>query len=178
MVGKLYEKEKALSHRLVPVKDDRGNRRDLDGRGIGGERFDRSENPQSGNFQSKNGGASPGNPDEHMFDAYGGQGISVAPFSSDIAPPSMLMPVPGAGNCSPLGPFIPAPPEVAMQMRRQQGGRPSPFEGGRLSVATRNGPAPIIALPPAFRQDPRRLRSYQDLDAPEDEVTVIDYRSL
>ncbi|KAK4370664.1 hypothetical protein RND71_010139 [Anisodus tanguticus] len=91
------EKEKALSHRLVPVKDDRGNRRDLDGRGIGGERFDRSENPQSGNFQSKNGGASPGNPDEHMFDAFGGQGISVAPFSSDIAPPSMLIPVPGAG---------------------------------------------------------------------------------
>jgi Ca2+-transporting ATPase len=26
--------------------------------------------------------------------------------------------------------------------------------------------------------DPRRIRSYQDLDAPEDEVTVMDYRSL
>jgi len=29
-----------------------------------------------------------------------------------------------------------------------------------------------------FRQDPRRIRSYRDLDAPEDEVTVIDYRTL
>ncbi|KAK4375866.1 hypothetical protein RND71_006543 [Anisodus tanguticus] len=141
-IGCTMQKEKALRHRLGPMKNDRGDRRDRDGKGNGGERFDR---------------------------------ISVAPFSSDIAPPSMLMPVPGAG---PLGPFIPAPPEVAMRMRREQGRRPCPFEGGRLSEAATNGPAPIIALPPAFRQDPRRLRSYQDLDAPEDEVTVIDYRSL
>ncbi|XP_059300252.1 serrate RNA effector molecule-like isoform X1 [Lycium ferocissimum] len=171
-------KEKALRHRLGPdgrVKDDRGNRRDRDGRANGGERFDRSENPQSGDFQSKNVGASRDNPDEHMFDTFGGQELPVAPFSSGTAPPPMLMPVPGAG---PLGPFIPAPPEVAMRMMQKQGGRPSIFEGGRLSGAATNGPAPIIALPPAFRQDPRRLRSYQDLDAPEEEVTVIDYRSL
>lgn len=61
--------------------------------------------------------------------------------------------------CSPLGPFVPAPPEVAMRMFREQGG-PSPFEGGRNE---RTGPqisgsAPIIALPPSFHQDPRRLR--------------------
>lgn len=80
---------------------------------------------------------------------------------------------------SPLGPFVPAPPEVAMQMLREQGG-PAPFEGGRngRQGPQIGGPAPIIALPPTLRQDPRRIRSYQDLDAPEDEVTVIDYRSL
>lgn len=61
---------------------------------------------------------------------------------------------------SPLGPFVPAPPEVAMQMLREQGG-PSPFEGGGRngrSGPQLSGPAPIIALPQAFRQDPRRLR--------------------
>ncbi|XP_059278109.1 serrate RNA effector molecule-like isoform X2 [Lycium ferocissimum] len=158
------------------LKDDRGNRRDRDGRANGGERFDMSDNPQSGDFQSNNDGAGGGNPDEEMFDTFGGQGIPVASFPSDMAPPPVLMPVPGAG---PLGPFVPAPPEVAMRMMREQGG-PTPFEGGRNG---RSGPAisgasPIIALPPGFRQDPRRLRSYNDLDAPEDEVTVIDYRSL
>lgn len=62
--------------------------------------------------------------------------------------------------CSPLGPFVPAPPEVAMRMLRDQGG-PSPFEGGGRngrSGPQLGGPAPIIALPPSFRQDPRRLR--------------------
>ncbi|XP_009606605.1 serrate RNA effector molecule isoform X2 [Nicotiana tomentosiformis] len=158
------------------LKDDRGSRRDRDGRANGGERFDLSDNPKSGDFQSNNDGASGGNPDEEMFDTFGGQGIPVAPFPSDMAPPPVLMPVPGAG---PLGPFIPAPPDVAMRMMREQGG-PGPFEGGRngMSGPAISGGGPIIALPPAFRQDPRRLRSYQDLDAPEDEVTVIDYRSL
>lgn len=63
-------------------------------------------------------------------------------------------------DCSPLGPFVPAPPEIAMQMMREQGG-PSPFEGGGRngrSGSHLGGPAPIIALPPQFRQDPRRLR--------------------
>nr|GME08024.1 Serrate RNA effector molecule [Ipomoea batatas] len=149
------------------LKDDRGGRRDRIG-----ERFDRADNSQLADFQSKDGG----NPDEQMFDTFGGQGIHVAGFPSDIVPPPVLMPVPGAG---PLGPFVPAPPEVAMQMLREQGG-PASFEGGRngRSGAQISGPAPIIALPPTLRQDPRRLRSYQDLDAPEDEVTVIDYRSL
>ncbi|PHT59300.1 Serrate RNA effector molecule [Capsicum baccatum] len=157
------------------LKDDRGIHRDRDGRANGGERFDMSDNPQSGDFQSNNDGVSGGNPDEEMFDTFGGQGIPVASFSSDIPPP-VLMPVPGAG---PLGPFVPAPPEVAMRMMREQGG-PTPFEGGRngRSGPAMSGAAPMIALPPGFRQDPRRLRSYQDLDAPEDEVTVIDYRSL
>lgn len=58
-------------------------------------------------------------------------------------------------NYSPLGPFVPAPPEVAMQMFREQGG-PTPFEGGGRNG--RAGPAPIIASFPGLRQDPRRLR--------------------
>ena len=62
--------------------------------------------------------------------------------------------------CRPLGPFVPAPPEVAMRMLREQGG-PSQFEanGGRGRKA-RPGPgsAPILAMSPAFRPDPRRLR--------------------
>lgn len=64
-------------------------------------------------------------------------------------------------NCSPLGPFVPAPPEVAMRMMREQGG-PTPFEGGRngRSGPAMSGAAPMIALPPGFRQDPRRLRRY------------------
>ncbi|KAL6519702.1 hypothetical protein OROHE_017311 [Orobanche hederae] len=81
--------------------------------------------------------------------ALGGRPVMQPSFPSDIPPP-VLMPVPGAG---PLGPFVPATPEVAMRMFREQGG-PPPFEGGR------NG-------------------SYNDdLDAPDDEVTVIDYKSL
>ncbi|KAL0437120.1 UNVERIFIED_CONTAM: Serrate RNA effector molecule [Sesamum radiatum] len=156
------------------LKDERGNRRERDNRTNGNERFDRSENPQSGDF-ANNDGASGNNPDEPMFDSFGGQGIPVAAFASDIPPP-VLMPVPGAG---PLGPFVPAPPEVAMRMLRDQGG-PPPFEGGRngRSGPQLAGPSPIIALPPTLRQDPRRLRSYNNLDAPDDEVTVIDYRSL
>ena len=64
--------------------------------------------------------------------------------------------------CSPLGPFVPAPPEVAMRMLREQGG-PPPFEGGGRNG--RPGPqlggsAPILALSPGFRQDPRRIRRY------------------
>ncbi|CAI9105971.1 OLC1v1005015C3 [Oldenlandia corymbosa var. corymbosa] len=162
---KPFRRRPGLENRL---KDDRG-RRERENRLNGG--FDRSENSQQGDFQSNNDGVVGATPDEAMFDAFTGPGIPVAPFSSEIPPPPVLMPVPGAG---PLGPFVPAPPEVAMQMLREQGG-PSPFEGIRNGRAA---PAPIIAMPQGFRQDPRRLRSYQDLDAPEDEVTVIDYRSL
>ncbi|CAA7045106.1 unnamed protein product [Microthlaspi erraticum] len=59
-----------------------------------------------------------------------------------------LMPVPGAG---PLGPFVPAPPEYAMQLFRNPSGGPNnpPFEGGS---GGRGGPAPFL-LSPAFRQD-------------------------
>ncbi|KAK4780122.1 hypothetical protein SAY87_016228 [Trapa incisa] len=148
------------------LRDDRGLQRDRDGRTL------RSDNPQLGDLQADQDGAEGSNRDDPMFDTFGGQGIHVAPFGSEIPPPPVLMPVPGAG---PLGPFVPAPPEVAMQMFREQGG-PPPFEGGGRNG--RAGPGPIIASFPGFRQDPRRLRSYQDLDAPEDEVTVIDYRSL
>ncbi|KAL9260769.1 Serrate RNA effector molecule-like protein [Drosera capensis] len=125
----------------------------------------------------ENDGPNKRNYEEPMFDAFGEQGTS-GPFAPDIPPP-VLMPVPGAG---PLGPFVPAPPEVAMRMLREQGG-PPPLEGaGRNGITGLPGlpglgGAPII-LPPSIRQDPRRIRSYQDLDAMEDEVTVIDYRSL
>ncbi|POO01493.1 Zinc finger, C2H [Trema orientale] len=159
------------------LKDERGNRRERDNRANGGERYDRFENLQQNEFPSKNDGPDGGNLDESMHDSFGGQGLHVAPpFPSDIPTPPVLMPVPGAG---PLGPFVPAPPEVAMRMLREQGG--PPFEAGGRNGRPGpqiSGPAPILALSPALRQDPRRIRSYQDLDAPEDEVTVIDYRSL
>ncbi|XP_038679513.1 serrate RNA effector molecule-like isoform X2 [Tripterygium wilfordii] len=168
-------KDRPQRHKLGSLKEERGGFRVRGNRANGGERYDRAD-PQSVDFQSNNDGLDRGNPDEPMYDAFGGQEMRVgASFSSDIPPP-VLMPVPGAG---PLGPFVPAPPEVAMQMFREQGG-PPPFEGGGRNGRPGpqlNGPAPII-LPPGFRQDPRRIRSYQDLDAPEDEVTVIDYRSL
>ncbi|CAA2987663.1 serrate RNA effector molecule [Olea europaea subsp. europaea] len=156
------------------ITDERGSRRERNNRANGSEQFDMLENPLSRDFPSNNDGALGNNPDEPMFDTFGGQGIPIAPFPSDIPPP-VLMPVPGAG---PLGPFVPAPPEVAMRMFQDQGG-PSPYDVGRngRSGPQVSGPAPIIALPP-FRHDPRHLRSYNDLDAPEDEVTVIDYRSL
>ncbi|XP_077248472.1 serrate RNA effector molecule-like [Tasmannia lanceolata] len=166
------------------LRDDRGGRREHDrvDRINDEERHARAENSPSRDFQSNNGGAEGGNSDELIYDTYGGQGVrGAAPFPSDIAPPPVLMPVPGAG---PLGPFVPAPPEVAMRMLREQGG-PSPYDanGGPRGRKGRSGPqlggpAPILAVSPAFHQDPRHIRSYQDLDAPEDEVTVIDYRSL
>ncbi|KAK6936279.1 SERRATE/Ars2, C-terminal [Dillenia turbinata] len=172
-------KDRPLKRRLVTdnrLRDERGGHRERENRANNGsERFNRSDNPQSMDFQT-NDGPEGRNPDEPMFDTFGGQGMHVPPFPSDIAPPPVLMPVPGAG---PLGPFVPAPPEVAMRMLREQG--PPAFDGGGRNARSGpqlTAPAPILALQPAFRQDPRRLRSYQDLDAPEDEVTVIDYRSL
>uniref|UniRef100_A0A1J3ENV3 Serrate RNA effector molecule n=1 Tax=Noccaea caerulescens TaxID=107243 RepID=A0A1J3ENV3_NOCCA len=152
------------------LRDDRGGRRERDGRANGNDRNDRPEDQQRGD------GPDGANPEEVGYDSFGGQGgIHVPSFSSDVNPPPVLMPVPGAG---PLGPFVPAPPEYAMQMFRDPSGGPNnpPFEGGG-GGGGRGGPAPFL-MPPAFRQDPRRLRSYQDLDAPEEEVTVIDYRSL
>ena len=79
------------------LKDERGSRRERDNRDNGNVRYDRSEKPQSMDFQSNNDGPGGGNPDELMFDSFGGQGLHVAPsFPSDIPPP-VLMPVPGAG---------------------------------------------------------------------------------
>ncbi|PPD92120.1 hypothetical protein GOBAR_DD10947 [Gossypium barbadense] len=157
------QRRKILENRL---KDDRDLHRERD----------RSDIPQTSDFSLNDDGLDGGNGNDPIFDAFGGQGMHVAaPFSSDVAPPPVLMPVPGAG---PLGPFVPAPPELAMQVFRERGA--PPFEGnGRSGRSGPNlsGPTPFL-LPPGFRQDPRRLRSYQDLDAPEDEVTVIDYRSL
>ncbi|RWW55563.1 hypothetical protein BHE74_00037795 [Ensete ventricosum] len=66
---------------------------------------------------------------------------------------------------NPLGPFVPAPPEVAIRMLRETGG-PSSFEsnGGHRGIKGRLGPqvsAPGPILPsPAFRHDPRRIRRF------------------
>lgn len=59
-----------------------------------------------------------------------------------------------------MGPFVPAPPEVAMQMFREQGGPTSFDASGRKmrSGPHMGGPAPIIAVPPSFRPDPRQMR--------------------
>ncbi|KAG7949029.1 hypothetical protein I3843_13G039300 [Carya illinoinensis] len=141
------------------LRDDRGNRRDHEriDRVNDGERFDRTDNSPSRDRQSKPGILEVGNHDESMYDAFSGQGMNaVGPFPSDITPP-VFMPVPGAG---PLGPFVPAPPEVAMQMLREQGG-PSSYDGSGRKMRpgpSIGGPTPIL-VPPAFRPDPRRMRS-------------------
>ena len=77
------------------LRDDRVPRRD---RGVNGyERFERSENPDA-DLPSENDGPEKGNQrDEPIFDSFGGQGMPVAPFAADIPPPSVLIPVPGAG---------------------------------------------------------------------------------
>ncbi|KAG2372068.1 Serrate RNA effector [Vigna angularis] len=161
------QKDRSLKRRLGGLegrlKDDRGNRRDQD-----------ANDKMNGDNSSPSNERQMGNHDEAMYD-YGGPGVP--PFTSDMPPPPpVLMPVPGAG---PLGPFVPAPPEVAMQMLREQGGPSYDASGRKMRSGPHiGGPGPIIAVPPSFRPDPRRMRSYQDLDAPEDEVTVIDYRSL
>ena len=76
------------------LKDERGNRRERDRND--GERFERQDNPQA-DFPRSNDGEDKGNPEEPIFDNFGGQGMHVAPFAPDIAPPPVLMPVPGAG---------------------------------------------------------------------------------
>jgi hypothetical protein len=148
-------------------------------------RFDRVNNrdndkAEGGRYGRGDRSPSHDGPDDQMLDAFRGRG-SNAPFVAEFPAPPILMPVPGAG---PLGPFVPAPPEIAMHMLREQG-PPPPFEPngaphgntGMLGPMM-GGPAPIITMPPNFRHDPRRLRSYNDLDAPDEEVTVLDYRSL
>ncbi|KAL9298234.1 hypothetical protein ACSQ67_024130 [Phaseolus vulgaris] len=166
-----FQRDRPMKRRLGlegRLRDDRGNRRDHDRNDrMNGDRPDNSPSNERQSLEM-------GNRDETMYDSYAGAGVP--PFASDIPPPPVLMPVPGAG---PLGPFVPAPPEVAMQMLRDQGGPSYDASGRKMRGGPHmSGAAPIIAVPPNFRPDPRRMRSYQDLDAPEDEVTVIDYRSL
>lgn len=173
------------------------------------EQFEQRNNDQSPsqNYQESGGpydSAGPfegGRGDTAMFDPFTGQSgmQGPPPFGADMGMPPVLMPVPGAG---PLGPFVPAPPEVAMRLWREQGGAgpfhpgvyDGPFDieggssrgnrkhtglsGGRLGAGLIDTPPLPLPLP-NMRPDSRRpLRSYRDLDAPEDEVTVIDYRSL
>ena len=98
-----FQKDKPQRRRLGMenrLRDDRGNRRDHERieRINDGERFDRNENSPSRDRQSKPGVLDVGNHDDSMYDAYSGQAMSgVAPFPSDIPPPPVLMPVPGAG---------------------------------------------------------------------------------
>lgn len=95
------QKDRPLRRKLGPdnrLKDERGNRRDRDYRANGSDRYDRSDNAQSSDFPSNDDVPEGANRDESMFDTFGGQGIRVAPpFPSDIPPPPVLMPVPGAG---------------------------------------------------------------------------------
>ncbi|XP_002968914.2 serrate RNA effector molecule isoform X1 [Selaginella moellendorffii] len=127
-------------------------------------------------------GAGPASSEQPMFDPFGGTNIHGGAFGSEIPPP-VLMPVPGAG---PLGPFVPAPPDVTMRMWREHGGGPQPFhpapfdpsfDGGDRGRKGR-GVLETPQMVPPVRHDPRHMRSYHDLDAPEDDVTVIDYRSI
>lgn len=155
------------------------------------DRYDRNDDSSPRDYQSIPGGQDVGHHDPSMFDPFAGPGMrGPPPFGSDMPPHlPVFMPLPGAG---PLGPFVPAPPEVAMRMLREQGG-PAPFHpndsngglrgrkgrsGGGPSMGGMTDPPMMLPISPGFRQDPRRIRSYHDLDAPEDEVTVIDYRTL
>lgn len=92
------------------MKDDRGNRREHDRieRINDGERFDRTDNSPPHDRQSKGGGLEGGNLDESMYDTYGGKDLGVIPpFPSDMGPPPVLMPVPGAGWVSIFFYFLP-----------------------------------------------------------------------
>nr|XP_024389259.1 serrate RNA effector molecule-like isoform X1 [Physcomitrium patens]XP_024389260.1 serrate RNA effector molecule-like isoform X1 [Physcomitrium patens] len=111
-------------------------------------------------------------------------------------PPQVLMPVPGAG-CSPLGPFVPAPPGITMRFLIEGPGpshcdfersfvddnnrwprdRNRPTPGPRLGGGLSDFPSMMIP-PHGSHYDPRGIQSYHDLDTPRDEVTVIDYRTL
>jgi len=71
------------------LKDDRGNRRDQD-------RSDRMNGDRPDGSPSHE--RQMGNHDEAMYDAYGGPGVPA--FTSDMPPPPVLMPVPGAGLVS------------------------------------------------------------------------------
>ncbi|XP_074558857.1 serrate RNA effector molecule-like [Curcuma longa] len=163
------QRRRLLDNRLT---DARGNRIDLD--------KNRDDDRGDNSPRDTHGGLDGETHDKPPYEAYSGQGLHSA-FPSEIPPP-VLMPVPGAG---PLGPFVPAPPEVAMHMLTDPGG-PSSFDSiggphgrkGRLGPQLGGPAAPILTMPPLFRHDPRRMRSYRDLDAPDDEVTVLDYRSL
>lgn len=82
------------------MRDNRGNRRDHEwiDRVNDGDRMINIDNSPSRDPQSKPGVLEGGNHDETMYDVYGGQGVgAVPPFASDMAPPPVLMPVPGAG---------------------------------------------------------------------------------
>ncbi|XP_042399903.1 serrate RNA effector molecule-like isoform X2 [Zingiber officinale] len=163
------QRRRLLDNRL---RDAHGNRIELN-RNRDDDRNDSSPSDNHGGLDGETYEKPP-------YDAHRG-GLHSA-FPSDIPPPPILVPVPGAG---PLGPFVPAPPEVAMRMLTDPGGPPS-FDTagglhgrkGRLGQQLGGTAAPILAMPPPFRHDPRRMRSYRDLDAPDDEVTVLDYRSL
>ncbi|CAN6237136.1 unnamed protein product [Urochloa humidicola] len=108
-------------------------------------------------------------PDERMYGASGGRGSddSLLPKPS---PPLVLIPVPGAG---PYGPFVPAPPEMVMQMMHK--GLPGPY-GARHRKPSVLGSTPPMY--PSFPHARRTYRSYEDLDAPKEEIATLDLRRL
>ncbi|BBM99694.1 protein MpSE [Marchantia polymorpha subsp. ruderalis] len=146
--------------------------------------------------------------DTPMFDPFSGPPLRGPPFGSDIPPPPpVLMPVPGAGPLGPFVPAPPeVAMRMLREQGGPPPFHPGAFDGnfeaegnggggggagprgrkGRGGVSGGHGMgggmmdnAPMmLPLSQSIRHDPRNVRSYHDLDAPEDEVTVIDYRSL
>ncbi|KAG0531710.1 hypothetical protein BDA96_04G045700 [Sorghum bicolor] len=107
--------------------------------------------------------------DEQMFDASGVWG-SHAPLLPMCAHSLVLIPVPGAG---PYGPFVPAPPEIAMQMIQKGLAGPDSAQNRKPSVL-----GPMLPMYPSFPLGSGIYRSYEDLDAPMEEVSPLDFRSL
>ncbi|XP_051195131.1 serrate RNA effector molecule isoform X2 [Lolium perenne] len=110
-------------------------------------------------------------PDEQIVGAIDVQG-SDAPFVPEFSSSPLLIPVCGAG---PFGPFVPVRRDMAIQMMREQRPpRPNGARGRKECLM----PVPMMPMYPYFPRNPRVFRSYEDLDAPGEEVTPIDYRSM
>ncbi|CAO2044542.1 unnamed protein product [Urochloa humidicola] len=110
-------------------------------------------------------------PDKRIYGASGGRG-SHDPFLPKPLPPLVLIPVPGAGL---YGPFVPAPPEMAMQM--MQKGLPGP-DAALHRKPSMLEPRPKLPMYPSFPLDRCTYRSYEDLDAPKEEIAALDLRRL
>ncbi|CAL5024023.1 unnamed protein product [Urochloa decumbens] len=71
------------------------------------------------------------------------------------------------------GPFVPAPPEMAMQMMQKGLPGPEPARHRKPWVL-----GPTLPMYPSFPLDRRTYRSYEDLDAPKEEIAALDLRRL
>ncbi|KAL6873671.1 hypothetical protein ACP4OV_013753 [Aristida adscensionis] len=100
-------------------------------------------------------------PDDQMFDAFHVRGSS-APFVAEFPPPPILMLCLELGKLKSIGSIFSCASRGSNAYDEQ--GPSPPFEPngaphGNPEVLgpTMGGPAPIIAMPPNFRHDPRRL---------------------